>query len=149
MVEDAAIKKYYKQEKNELAGTYQERGVSIGLAHQVAEQLMAHDALGAHLRDELGISENARARPIQAAVYSASAFTLHLPCVFLTMYFQVHVQLIILPSISSLLFRAALGAIAAYMGGAPITTSILRVTLRSALAMQVTAGIGELFNVAL
>lgn len=153
LVEDAAIKKHYKQETNELADIYQERGVSKELAHQVAEQLMAHDALGAHARDELGISDHASARPIQAAVYSASAFTLGaalpLLCVFLTTYFQVHAQLIIFLSISSLLSLAALGAIAAYIGGAPITTAILRVTLWGALAMLVTAGIGELFNVAL
>jgi vacuolar iron transporter family protein len=126
--------------------------VSPELSKQVAEQLMEHDALGAHARDELGISAQVSAQPIQAAVSSATAFTLGaaLPviAVFLIAFFQLQAQLIPLLGISSLIFLAALGATAAYVGGAPIKTAVLRVTFWGALAMIITAVIGELFQVA-
>jgi VIT1/CCC1 family predicted Fe2+/Mn2+ transporter len=150
-IEKAAIENYFEQEKNELAQIYQTRGVTPELADQVAEQLMAHDALGAHARDELGIFDQASARPVQAAAYSAGAFTLGaalpLAAVLLIAFFQLHEQLITLLGLSSLVFLAALGATAAYVGGAPIKKAVLRVTFWGALAMLITAGIGELFSV--
>jgi len=149
--EKAAIENHFEQEKDELALIYQGRGVSPELSKQVAEQLMEHDALGAHARDELGISAQVSAQPIQAAVSSATAFTLGaaLPviAVFLIAFFQLQAQLIPLIGISSLIFLAALGATAAYVGGAPIKTAVLRVTFWGALAMLITAVIGELFQV--
>jgi len=149
--EKAAIENYFEQEKDELALIYQGRGVSPELSKQVAAQLMEYDALGAHARDELGISAQVSAQPIQAAVSSASAFTLGaaLPviAVFFIAFFQLESQLIPLLGISSLIFLAALGATAAYVGGAPIKTAVLRVTFWGALAMIITAGIGELFQV--
>jgi vacuolar iron transporter family protein len=149
--EKAALENHFEQEKDELALIYQGRGVSPELSKQVAEQLMEHDALGAHARDELGISAQASAQPIQAAVSSASAFTLGaaLPviAVFLIAFFQLESQLIPLLGISSLIFLAALGATAAYVGGAPIKTAVLRVTFWGALAMIITAMIGELFQI--
>lgn len=149
--EKAAIENHFEQEKDELALIYQGRGVSPELSKQVAEQLMEHDALGAHARDELGISAQVSAQPIQAAVSSATAFTLGaaLPviAVFLIAFFQLESQLIPLLGISSLIFLAALGATAAYVGGAPIKTAVLRVTFWGALAMLITAVIGELFQV--
>jgi VIT1/CCC1 family predicted Fe2+/Mn2+ transporter len=150
-IEKAAIENHFEQEKNELAQIYQTRGVSPELSDQVAKQLMAHDALGAHARDELGIFDHASARPVQAAAYSAGAFTLGaalpLAAVLLIAFFQLHEQLITLLGLSSLIFLAALGAIAAYVGGAPIKKAVLRVTFWGALAMLITAGIGELFGV--
>jgi len=150
-IEKAAIENHFEQEKNELAQIYQTRGVSPELSDQVARQLMAHDALGAHARDELGIFDHASARPVQAAAYSAGAFTLGaalpLAAVLLIAFFQLHEQLITLLGLSSLVFLAALGATAAYVGGAPIKTAVLRVTFWGALAMLITAGIGELFGV--
>ena len=150
-IEKAAIENHFEQEKNELAQIYQTRGVSPELSDQVARQLMAHDALGAHARDELGIFDHASARPVQAAAYSAGAFTLGaalpLAAVLLIAFFQLHEQLITLLGLSSLVFLAALGATAAYVGGAPIKTAVLRVTFWGALAMLITAGIGELFSV--
>jgi len=150
--EKAALENHFEQEKDELALIYQGRGVSPELSKQVAEQLMEHDALGAHARDELGISAQVSAQPIQAAVSSATAFTLGaaLPviAVFLIAFFQLQAQLIPLLGISSLIFLAALGATAAYVGGAPIKTAVLRVTFWGALAMIITAVIGELFQVA-
>ena len=142
--EKAALENHFEQEKDELALIYQGRGVSPELSKQVAEQLMEHDALGAHARDELGISAQVSAQPIQAAVSSATAFTLGaaLPviAVFLIAFFQLQAQLIPLLGISSLIFLAALGA--------PIKTAVLRVTFWGALAMIITAVIGELFQVA-
>jgi VIT1/CCC1 family predicted Fe2+/Mn2+ transporter len=150
-IEKAAIENHYDQEKEELAHICQSRGVSPELSQQVAEQLMEHDALGTHARDELGITDHATAQPIQAAASSAGAFilgaALPLAVVFLIAFFQLQTQLIALLGISSLLFLAALGATAAYVGGAPIKTAVLRVTFWGALAMLITAGIGQLFHV--
>jgi VIT1/CCC1 family predicted Fe2+/Mn2+ transporter len=149
--EKAAIDNHFEQEKDELALIYQGRGVSPELSKQVAAQLMAHDALGAHARDELGISAQVSAQPIQAAVSSATAFILGaaLPviAVFLIAFFQLQAQLIPLLGISSLIFLAVLGVTAAYVGGAPIKTAVLRVTFWGALAMLITAGLGEMFQV--
>jgi vacuolar iron transporter family protein len=113
-------------EKEELAQIYAARGVEVALARQVAQQLMAKDALGAHARDELGISEITAARPIQAALTSAATFSLLIPIV----------------SAGSLIFLAVLGFLGAKAGGAAIVTPVVRVTFWGALAMALTAGIG-------
>ena len=135
-------------EREELARIYIERGVSPDLAHQVADQLMAKDALGAHARDELGISEVTTARPIQAALTSAATFAVGaaLPLV-IVLLLPVSV-LIVGVSGASLLFLAILGAVGARAGGAKVGRATLRVTFWGALAMALTAGIGALFGVA-
>jgi VIT1/CCC1 family predicted Fe2+/Mn2+ transporter len=135
-----------KYERKELARIYTGRGLDPALSQQVAEQLMAHDAIGAHARDELGISEAVRARPIQAAFSSAGAFTIGatLP---LLMVFIVPVEMLI-PVVSgaSLVFLVLLGALAAYTGGASIWKGAARVAFWGTLAMGLTAGIGSLIG---
>lgn len=135
-------------ELNELAQIYVTRGVEPDLARQVASQMMAKDALGAHMRDELGISEVTTSRPIQAALTSALTFSVG-AAMPLSMVLMSPADL--LPwtvSIASLLFLALLGAIGAYVGGAPIWRATLRVTFWGALAMALTAGIGALVGTA-
>jgi len=135
-----------KGERRELAAIYVERGLDPSLAKQVADQLMAHDALGAHARDELGITSRAAARPIQAALASACSFAVGaaLPLSVAA----VAPQSVLLPavSITSLIFLAFLGALAARAGGASVSIGAMRVTFWGALAMAVTAGIGALFG---
>lgn len=133
-------------EHEELAGIYRKRGLDADLAQRVAQQLMARDALGAHERDELGISAATTARPVQAALASASSFSVGaaLPLV-LTIVVPVH-SLIAAVCIASLVFLAVLGAVAAKAGGAPILKAMIRVTFWGALAMAVTAGIGAAFG---
>lgn len=135
-----------KAEHSELAHIYMHRGVSPELAHQVADQLMADDALGAHARDELGISEALTAKPLQAALASAASFVVGaaLPLA-VTVIAPPHS---VVPWISgmSLLFLASLGGVAAKAGGASIITGAWRVTLWGALAMGVTATVGALFG---
>ena len=135
-------------ELEELAAVYVARGVAPDLARQVAGQLMDKDALGAHARDELGISEISTARPVQAAFTSALTFAAGaiIPVVLAAM-----APLAILPwlvSAVSVVLLAALGGIGARGGGAPVGKAVLRVTFWGALAMGVTAGIGALFGVA-
>lgn len=135
-------------ELNELAQIYVKRGVEPDLARQVASQMMAKDALGAHLREELGISEVTTSRPIQAALTSALTFSVG-AAMPLSMVLLSPAHL--LPwtvSIASLLFLALLGAVGAYVGGAPIWRPTLRVTFWGALAMALTAGIGALVGTA-
>jgi VIT1/CCC1 family predicted Fe2+/Mn2+ transporter len=136
----------YPGEQRELSAIYVARGVAPALAKAVAEQLMAHDALGAHALDELGIDAVRRARPIQAALASAGSFAAGgiLP---LMVALTVPVAKLI-PGISaaSLFSLALLGAVAAQVGGAPIALGALRVTVWGALAMALTAGIGSLFG---
>lgn len=137
-----------KQEHAELAEIYVRRGLDRGLADTVASQLMEQDALGAHARDELGISEVSTARPIQAAFASAGSFSVGaaLPlCVVLL--FPESLLMWGVPG-SSLVFLALLGSIAAQAGGAPVLKGASRVTLLGALAMALTAGVGRLFGVA-
>lgn len=135
-----------KFEHEELAEIYVSRGLQPNLAKQVAAQLMAHDALRAHMRDELGITETIKARPIQAAITSAITFSVGaaLP---LLMVIIIPFSILI-PAISgvSLLFLALLGGLAAFTGGANIWTGAIRVTIWGALALGVTAGIGKLFG---
>jgi VIT1/CCC1 family predicted Fe2+/Mn2+ transporter len=135
-------------EKNELTAIYVSRGVKPALAKQVAEQLMAHDALGAHARDELGIHETLSARPLQAAFASASSFTAGAALPLLVAALSPQTGLIPLVSATSLVFLALLGALAARAGGAPVTVGALRVTFWGAMAMGVTAGVGALFGTA-
>jgi len=133
-------------EREELTQIYVARGLDKELAIQVAGQLMAHDALGAHARDELGMSEANRARPLQAALASAASFAVGalLPVLLVSLAPRTH--LIAVVSVSSLLFLAVLGGLAARTGGADLLRGTLRVTLWGALAMLATAAIGQLFG---
>ena len=137
----------FEFEKDELAKIYQARGIEPALAQQVAEQLMVHDALGAHARDEIGISENNNARPVQAALYSAATFTIGAALPITVAWVVAGSQLIIFVGVFSLVFLAVLGGLAARAGGAPITIGAIRVTFWGALAMALTAGVGKLFGV--
>ena len=137
-----------KQEHREMTAIYVERGLDAGLASNVATQLMTHDALGAHARDELGISETLTARPVQAAVASAVTFSVGaVPPLLIVLVAPVS-ALMWAVSGSSLLFLALLGSLAARAGGASVITSAVRVTFWGALAMALTAGVGALFGVA-
>ena len=135
-------------EKKELAAIYVQRGLDASLAKQVAEQLMAKDALAAHSRDELGISETVGARPVQAAVTSALSFAVGAALPLLVVVMAPVAALVSLVAGTSLFFLALLGAVAARTGGAPILRGTLRVTFWGALAMAITAGIGALFGTA-
>lgn len=134
-------------EHTELATIYEERGLDADLAKQVATQLMAYDALGAHARDELGIFETTRARPIQAAFSSATTFTIGaaLPLVTAMLASAVH----LIPTVAglSLVFLAGLGGLAARAGGASVITGATRVTFWGLLAMALTAAAGRLFGI--
>lgn len=133
-------------EHEELAGIYVGRGLDRELAAQVAKQLMAHDALGAHARDELGLTDAHRANPIQAAFASALSFAIGaaLPVVLVTLVPME--SMIIVVSASSLASLAVLGSIAAWAGGASLLKGAVRVTFWGALAMLVTAAIGHIFG---
>ena len=133
-------------EHEELMEIYIGRGLDPALAKQVAEQLMAHDALGAHARDELGISETLRARPLQAACASACSFAVGAAMPLLVTAITPEGRLIPLVSGTSLACLALLGGMAARVGGARVTVGALRVTCWGALAMGLTAGIGALFG---
>jgi len=133
-------------ERRELAAIYVGRGLAPALAKQVAEQLMAHDALGAHARDELGISETLSARPIQAALTSAASFSVGAAMPLLAVAMVPDSGLIIVVSGTSLVFLAILGGVAARVGGASTMTGAMRVTFWGALAMALTAGVGALFG---
>jgi VIT1/CCC1 family predicted Fe2+/Mn2+ transporter len=135
-------------ERKELAGFYAARGLTPHMATEVATQLMAHDALGAHARDELGITETQSARPVQAAVASAVTFLIGaaLPVVLAALVPREHT--IVAVVLATLCILAILGALAAKVGGAPMWVGTLRVTFWGALAMGVTAGVGALFHIA-
>lgn len=135
-----------EHELAELAFIYEQRGLDQTLARQVAQQLMAHDALGAHSRDELGITETLRARPIQAALASAASFVAGaiIPIITIALAPPSHVTEI--AATASLTTLAILGAVAAYAGGAPAIKGALRVTFWGALAMGITTLIGRLFG---
>jgi VIT1/CCC1 family predicted Fe2+/Mn2+ transporter len=137
-----------RQEHRELTGIYVERGVDAGLASAVATQLMAHDALGAHARDELGITDTSAARPVQAAFASAVSFSVGAALPLLVVLFVPPAALLWAVSASSLLFLALLGALGARAGGASMTTAAARVTVWGALAMALTTGVGALFGLA-
>jgi VIT1/CCC1 family predicted Fe2+/Mn2+ transporter len=135
-----------KGEHQELANIYVARGLDPVLAKQVAAQLMAHDALDAHARDELGISESLRARPLQAAMASAASFALGaaVPLAVAAVVPPAGVTPAI--AITSLACLASLGGLAARVGGARLGAGAIRATLWGALAMAVTAGVGALFG---
>jgi VIT1/CCC1 family predicted Fe2+/Mn2+ transporter len=133
-------------EREELASIYVERGLDPSLANQVAEQLMAHNALAAHARDELGISESLTARPVQAALASAGTFAVGAAMPLLTALVAPESRLALVVSVISLVFLAVLGVLAARAGGAPVMRSAIRVTFWGALAMGLTAGVGALFG---
>ena len=137
-----------EHEHAELAAIYVKRGLDEELASSVATQLMQHDALGAHARDELGISDILTARPVQAAFASAGTFAVGavLPLLVVVL-FPVSALMWAVPG-SSLLFLAVLGSLAARAGGAPVISAALRVTFWGAMAMALTTGVGALFGVA-
>ena len=133
-------------ERAELAAIYVERGLEANLARQVADQLMAHDALGAHARDELGLTETLKARPIQAAFASAASFAVGAAMPLVVTTLAPAPQMIALVSGATLLFLAFLGGLAARVGGAGMRAGAIRVTFWGAVAMAVTAGVGNLFG---
>ncbi len=136
----------FEFEQTELAAIYVKRGLDAELARQVAAQLMAKDALGAHARDELGFSDTLSARPVQAAFASAGSFTVGAAMPMLVVVLVPANLLVWAVSGGSLIFLAFLGALAARVGGAPVWKSVVRVTFWGALAMALTAGVGALFG---
>ena len=137
-----------RHEHEELTAIYVKRGLDAGLAAEVATQLTKHDALGAHARDELGISEMMTARPVQAALASAGTFSVGAALPLLVVLLGPAAALFWTVSLSSLLFLVLLGSLGARAGGAPVITGAIRVTFWGALAMAMTAGVGALFGVA-
>jgi VIT1/CCC1 family predicted Fe2+/Mn2+ transporter len=133
-------------ERSELTAIYVARGLDPSLARQVTDQLMAHDALGAHARDELGISESNRARPMQAALASAGSFAVGAALPLAVTALVPASGLIPVVSGASLVFLALLGGVAARAGGASVMRGAVRVTFWGALAMAITAGVGSLFG---
>ena len=135
-------------EREELVRIYEGRGLDRPLAEQVADQLMARDALGTHLRDELGLSDTTTARPIDAALYSAGSFALGAAMPLAMVFFVSGAMLVPAVAIASLLFLAILGVVGARAGGANVWRATIRVTFWGALAFALTAGIGRLFGAA-
>jgi len=148
LLEQQSLQQDYDGEVNELAGIYHQRGVDQALSIQVAQQLMAHDALGAHARDDIGISEQTSAQPITAALVSATSFTVGalLPLITAFVYSSDYLTGVI--AATSLVFLAMLGATAAYLSGASVLTGIIRVSFWGILAMSATALVGILFDLA-
>ena len=146
-IERQALAEHYELEQEELAAIYETRGLAPELARQVAEQLMANDALGAHARDEIGITDLSQAHPLQAALSSAATFTIGALLPLLVAWWAPSALLIPLVALFSLLFLALLGAIAARVGGAPILKAAARVMFWGALAMALTSAIGHVFGV--
>lgn len=146
-IERRSIAEDPDSEKRELAAIYETRGLEPALARQVAEQLMAHDALGVHARDEIGISEVANARPVQAAFSSAATFIVGAALPLLVAWTLPRDALIVFVAAFSLVFLALLGAVAARAGGASMAVGAIRVTFWGALAMALTAGVGRMFGV--
>jgi len=147
-LERAELKSDDAGEHRELAAIYVARGLDAQLAKQVAAQLMAHDALGAHARDELGISPVFTARPIQAALASAASFAVGAGLPLAVTAMAPDAGLIPFVAGTSLLFLAVLGGLAARAGGAGVAPGAIRVTFWGALAMALTAGVGALFGTA-
>ena len=146
-IEKKSLEEDFEFEQNELAQIYEDRGVEAALAQQVAEQLMEYDALGAHARDEIGISEISTARPIQAAFSSAATFTIGAALPLMVAWTVPANLLIFLVAVSSLLFLALLCCVAARAGVAPINACAIRVTFLGALAIALTAVVGRMFGV--
>jgi vacuolar iron transporter family protein len=135
-----------RAEEAELTGIYVQRGLTRALAREVARELTAKDALGAHARDELGLSEAMTARPLQAAVASAISFALGAAPPLIVALLVPHSVVVISIGVVSLAVLAVLGALGAEVGGAQMTTAAIRVTFWGALAMLVTAGLGHIFG---
>ena len=135
-------------ELDELAAIYMSRGLNADTAKTVAAQLMAHDALGAHTRDELGISDTSAAQPVQAAIASAATFALGAALPLMVVFVSPQPMLSVAVAASSLVFLAALGSLAARAGGSSVMTAAMRVTFWGALAMALTYIVGALFGVA-
>ena len=144
--ERAELQKDPAAERRELTAIYVARGIEPRLAEQVAEQLMTHDAIGAHAREELGISETLSARPVQAALASAASFSVGAALPLAVTTLAPELGLIPWVSGTSLAFLALLGAVAARVGGAGVLMGAWRVTFWGALAMVITAGVGALFG---
>jgi len=147
--ERAELEKDPAAERRELTAIYVGRGLTPELAEQVAEQLMAHDAIGAHARDELGVSEALSARPVQAALASAASFAVGAALPLAVTVLAPEQSLIVWVSATSLAFLAGLGVVAARVGGAGVLVGAWRVTFWGALAMAITAGVGALFGAAI
>lgn len=146
-MERQSLEENYDVEMNELAAIYESRGVEPALALKVADQLMEHDALGAHARDEIGISEIMNAQPVQAAFSSAATFTIGAALPLIIAWAIPGPKLMVAVAVSSLVFLAMLGGLAARAGGAPVLVGAGRVLFWGALAMALTAGVGRLFGV--
>jgi vacuolar iron transporter family protein len=148
-LEKEELKSEPQAELKELAMIYVKRGLEMGLAKKVAEQLSAKDRLGAHMRDELGIDQAALARPLQAAWISAASFATFALIPVAALLVASEALRISAIAAASLVSLAALGALGGHLGGAPLGRAALRVTLGGALAMAVTAGIGRILGVSL
>lgn len=146
-LEKRSLDKYYDLEQKELAEIYEQRGLEPELAGEVAKQLMDHDALAAHARDEIGISDKINAQPVQAALSSAAAFTVGAGLPLVVAWLSARDMVIPAVATSSLVFLAGLGALAARTGGAPMMVGAGRVLFWGTLAMALTAGVGRLFGV--
>ncbi|HAT34004.1 MAG TPA: hypothetical protein DCW29_25120 [Janthinobacterium sp.] len=146
-IEKYSLKHEYEQEQRELSEIYVCRGLDPELAARVAQQLMAHDAIGAHVRDEIGISAALSARPLQAALASAASFAGGALVPLLVAFFVRGAAFIPATSLLSLLFLALLGALSARVGGAPVLAGTLRVLILGALAMAITSLVGTTFGV--
>jgi VIT1/CCC1 family predicted Fe2+/Mn2+ transporter len=148
---DLALERYElaaqpQVEEDELTGIYVRRGLEEGLARTVAQQFMAKDALAAHARDELGLSEHLSARPLQAALASAATFAVGAGLPILTIFLAPVTEIVLAVSIVSLLCLTGLGALAARAGGASAARGAVRVAFWGALALAATAGVGRLFG---
>jgi len=146
-IESRSLEQNPESEKEELAKIYENRGLEPDLAIKVSEALMAHDALGAHARDEIGISESVSANPVQAAFSSAGTFTVGAALPLLVAWIVPESQIITFVAVFSLIFLASLGGLAASAGGASVSIGAIRVTFWGALAMVLTAGVGSMFGV--
>ena len=146
-LERRSLEENFEFEIQELADIYERRGIDPELAHQVAVQLMEHDALGAHARDEIGISTSSRPQPVLAALSSAVTFVVGAALPLLTAWFVSGTKVITAVAVASLVFLGSLGALAARAGGASLVIGAARVTFWGALAMAITAGVGRLFGV--
>ncbi|MDA0978298.1 MAG: VIT family protein [Proteobacteria bacterium] len=146
-LETKALAENYEAEQHELAEIYESRGLDSALASLVAEKLMEHDALGAHARDEIGISEVVNAQPVVAALSSAATFVVGAALPLLVAWLVPAALIIEFVAVFSLVFLALLGGLAASAGGARIVTGVMRVTFWGALAMVLTALVGRLFDV--
>ena len=147
-LEAKSLEHDFEFETRELSEIYENRGVEPALARQVAEQLMAKDALAAHARDEIGISTVVKARPVQAALSSALTFAIGAALPLLVAWIVVGELQIAMVSTASLVFLALLGGLAARTGGAPVIPGVLRVSFWGAIAMAATAAAGWLFGAA-